>query len=224
MSDSTQYPLLDAIARAQDKTHTPVASYMPSGHHDVPLPMGKYYPSNYESRTSTPGDPVSARPAASKTLSPPQASGNMHLAIPKHSTAHFRSDSDAKRRLQQYQRDMVAQAALGAREVIGGAGPKATAAASAYGVSLRNIQLPTAKVHKPTSPRLAPLGSPGPVTPMDLEENGGDGGYLTRGHVLSSPDAEREHDEVKRAMRADEERRRREGATSPAVEFGTVIF
>lgn len=33
---------------------------------------------------------------------------------------------------------------------------------------------------KPTSPRLAPLGSPGPVTPLELAEDGVDG-YLTAG-------------------------------------------
>ena len=32
---------------------------------------------------------------------------------------------------------------------------------------------------KPTSPRLAPLASPGAVTPLELEDDGG--GYLTAG-------------------------------------------
>lgn len=39
---------------------------------------------------------------------------------------------------------------------------------------------------KPTSPRLAPLGSPGPVTPLELAEDGADG-YLTTG--IRSKDA-----------------------------------
>ncbi|KAF2014941.1 hypothetical protein BU24DRAFT_225162 [Aaosphaeria arxii CBS 175.79] len=34
---------------------------------------------------------------------------------------------------------------------------------------------------KPTSPRLIPMGSPGPVTPLELAGDGTDGGYLTAG-------------------------------------------
>ena len=68
-------------------------------------------------------------------------------------------------------------------------------------------------ISKPDKPRLQPLGSPGPVTPMELE---GAEGYLgARG-----PAEEAQREEIARAMRLDEERRRREGASSPVVELG----
>lgn len=92
---------------------------------------------------------------------------------------------------------------------------------SIHGMSVGNISLNKSMGQKPTSPRLLPLGSPGPVTPMDLE--GGDS-YLTLGRAVSGPDAEREAEEIARAVRNEAERRRREGATSPAVELGPVTF
>lgn len=63
--------------------------------------------------------------------------------------------SEAQVKLQQYQRDLIAVAARSSRSVIS----------------------PTAGV-KPSPPRLHPLGSPGPVTPMVLE---GQGDYLIAG-------------------------------------------
>ena len=63
--------------------------------------------------------------------------------------------SEAQVKLQQYQRDLIAVAARSSRSVIS----------------------PTAGV-KPSPPRLHPLGSPGPVTPMMLE---GQGDYLIAG-------------------------------------------
>lgn len=62
--------------------------------------------------------------------------------------AHQRVVSDAQKHLFAYQRDMISRA-----QSPGG-------------------------LDKPTSPRLEPLGSPGPVTPLELE---GDGGYLVAG-------------------------------------------
>ncbi|KAH0297710.1 hypothetical protein KCU84_g16745, partial [Aureobasidium melanogenum] len=41
----------------------------------------------------------------------------------------------------------------------------------------------SARFEKPLSPRLAPLGSPGPVTPLELE---GQDGYLLAGAHVSS--------------------------------------
>lgn len=119
---------------------------------------------------------------------------------------HSRNESDAKRRLQQYQRDMIAQATL----ALNGGNVNAAALSS-----LRTIGF--ASMSKPSKPRLAPLGSPGPVTPMELEGSGE--GYLgARGPV----DAQVE--EIARAIRAEEERKQREGASSPAVELGPSTF
>lgn len=89
-------------------------------------------------------------------------------------------------------------------------------AATMNAISFRNMGL-TSVSGKPSKPRLAPLGSPGPVTPMDLESS--DDGYLGV-HVPSSEDSA-QADEIARAIRADEDRRRREGAASPGVKTGS---
>lgn len=75
----------------------------------------------------------------------------------RHQSAQYtpRRLSAAQVKLQQYQRDLIAIAARSSRAVIS----------------------PTAGV-KPSPPRLHPLGSPGPVTPMMLE---GQGDYLLAG-------------------------------------------
>ena len=119
------------------------------------------------------------------------------------SSGHSRNESEAKRRLAQYQRDMIAQAAM----AIGGSSRINRAAVPNFG------NLGFTHISKPDKPRLQPLGSPGPVTPMELE---GAEGYL--GARGSAEEAQRE--EIARAMRLDEERRRREGASSPVVELG----
>jgi hypothetical protein len=98
------------------------------------MPLGKYHPSNYINKSKTVDSLAPPVPTAS---SQPQ---------------HARKKSDIKKKLQQYQRDMVEQAALAGRMPFPGA--------------------------KPISPKLLPLSSPGPVTPMELEESGG---YLAAG-------------------------------------------
>ena len=62
---------------------------------------------------------------------------------------------------------------------------------------------------KPISPRLEPLGSPGPVTPLELE---GDGGYMLAGARNAA--GEKGHDLVDTLIR--EEARRRRRSNSPA--------
>ncbi|KAJ8607946.1 hypothetical protein MRB53_039950 [Persea americana] len=57
---------------------------------------------------------------------------------------------------------------------------------------------------RPTSPRLVPLGSPGPVTPLELE---GDEGYLLAGVRLSGKKDGRAPDELVQQMIMDETRR-----------------
>jgi hypothetical protein len=85
-------------------------------------------------------------------------------------------------------------------------------------ISLRNMGF-AGVTSKPSKPQIVPLGSPGPVTPMDLESN--DDGYL--GVRLQGSQDSTHVDEVVRAIRADEERRRREGANSPVVEAGPIF-
>lgn len=90
-------------------------------------------------------------------------------------------ESEVQRRLQQYQRDMVAQASIAANELLGSsAGSAATLGTSAplRSVRMREGRLRPPAPLKPLSPRLLPLGSPGPVTPMSLESGGC---YMTLG-------------------------------------------
>ncbi|KAF3768588.1 hypothetical protein M406DRAFT_107484 [Cryphonectria parasitica EP155] len=211
--------------------NTPVTSYNPGGLGDIPIPLGKYYPSNYEaararkqgqssspSRTQT--SRSSLRPPFTADTTPCIKSDTAVPQVNRPDAPRERSDSEAKRRLQQYQRDMVAQATQAARHLANSNGASATLA-SVHGVTLQKfIKGP----HGPISPRLQPLGSPGPVTPMDLENQGGDGGYLARGRAVPSPDAGREMEAIARAMKAEDERRRREGRSSPAVEAGGFLF
>ena len=108
---------------------------------------------------------------------------------------HLRQFSDAQAKVHQYQRDIVANA---------------TRAAS--------LTLSPKTIAHPISPRLNPLGSSGPVTPLMLE--GGDD-YFIAGS-LGSPDAqaERGRELVQRLVQKENERRKypsRSESHSPAV-------
>lgn len=157
-------------ASSSTSSYTPLSSYNPIGaHDDVGLRLGKYYPSNWERLH---GKAHQRRPSTSKPTAGvmrsesqvPMYYGDQGLA---------RAGPEARRRLQQYQRDMIAQASIGARAVlVNNASTKTAAATSTHaGGSPTKGQLATAflRTHKPLSPRLQPLGSPGPVTPMSLE-------------------------------------------------------
>ncbi|KAL2020473.1 hypothetical protein VTK56DRAFT_8358 [Thermocarpiscus australiensis] len=196
----------------------PLSSYNPIGvHDDVALPLGKYYPSNWEKRHGKSGQarrPLapSAKPAASAVQSEPQVPRYKHHGDQGHAPP---SSSEARRRLQQYQRDMVAQAAMAASALLA-KNPSTTGAGNASSrdaVSLARARLGSAfvKMHKPVSPRLLPLGSPGPVTPMSLE----DGGYLALSRPSPGTDAERQ---AAGSQWADEWRQHREDArSSPTI-------
>ena len=72
----------------------------------------------------------------------------------KHHHSHSRQHSEAQMALHNFQRELIASATRSSRTVS------------------------TTVSYKPLSPRLLPLGSPGPVTPLLLEE---EGGYLGAG-------------------------------------------
>ncbi|TVY25732.1 hypothetical protein LHYA1_G006523 [Lachnellula hyalina] len=116
------------------------------------IPAGKYYPSNYNSpattRVSTPTS--AAAPLLPTNLTLPSDTDKRSKR--QKSSGHERNSSDVKRKLQQYQRDMIVQARQ-AKSRTGGKG---------LGF---HIQMP-----KPDSPKLMPAGSPGPITPFELEE------------------------------------------------------
>ncbi|XXH05792.1 hypothetical protein Hte_012230 [Hypoxylon texense] len=191
-------------------SNTPVASYNPTGGQDNLLPMGKYYPSNYVKRKEEKrSKQQTLRPPTSSPTSPIGSKSETQVPTTRDipTAGHSRNESEAKRRLQQYQRDMIAQATLALN---GGNMNAATLS------SLRTIGF-TSMSNNPSKPRLVPLGSPGPVTPMELE--GDEDGYLgargpTDAHV----------EEIARAIRADEEWKRREGTTSPPVGLGPSTF
>ncbi|KAI0012013.1 hypothetical protein F4779DRAFT_635089 [Xylariaceae sp. FL0662B] len=199
-------------SESNSRSNTPVASYMPTGAQDSPLPMGKYYPSNYVKRKEEKKGSQSSRPLSADSASPIGSKSESQVPTIRDSptTGHARNESEAKRRLQQYQRDMIAQATLALN---GGNVNAATLN------SLRTMGF--SSMSKPSKPRLVPLGSPGPVTPMELEGSGD--GYLgARGSADGPADAQAQ--EIARAIRAEEERKRREGATSPAVELGPSSY
>ncbi|KAL8383603.1 hypothetical protein RB595_010682 [Gaeumannomyces hyphopodioides] len=246
---------------------TSIASYNPTGAEDNMLPMGKYYPTNWENRKrakkekkereamlleeqfeswdstspsrsplgpTLPSDnsPVASTSASAAALAPtpvaasgPVKATNPNVArtraaatAPPPMMGHSRSDSEARRRLQQYQRDMITQATMAATRLLGSQiqqrGPEDVLRSLNTIPALRNLQLnsppgarsrsgqavPSLSVSsssissaspasianggglaavmaaggsfgmlaKPLSPRLEPLGSPGPVTPIDL--------------------------------------------------------
>lgn len=135
-----------------------VSSYMPAGFHDQPLPLGKYYPSNYEQRDDS-------FQTQHKHKSNPRAS-----LVRQDSSTYPPRDVDSRQRMLQYQRDMVAQAAMVLNHTMKN---KSSFQDSAFHhVSIPDIRLGSGSAYKPLSPRLDPLGSPGPVTPMELEAGG----------------------------------------------------
>ncbi|RDA94964.1 hypothetical protein CP533_0127 [Ophiocordyceps camponoti-saundersi (nom. inval.)] len=160
----------------------PVASYLAPGFHDSPLPVGKYYPSNWEQRRpahSPPDSRPSSVPRQYDSSSSRSSSGgtdNTNANINK-------CEAEARRKMmQQYQRDMIAQAAMGLGGSAKTAGKQATttttSSSSLAGLPLKDVWLAVPSSLRPASPRLHPLGSPGPVTPMDLEA----AGYLDHHH------------------------------------------
>ncbi|KAI1819682.1 hypothetical protein F4861DRAFT_543698 [Xylaria intraflava] len=189
---TTESPLLDPASGAS------VASYIPHGDQNSHLPVGRYYPTNYENRKEKKARkakdclPTTSEPATSKSAVPDSQVPNVHQPS---TIGHPRDESEAKRRLQQYQRDMVAQATIALNR-----GNVNQAALS----SIRSLGL--GNVAGPSKPRLVPLGSPGPVTPMELE--GPDGGYIgAHGLDDSRPDLN--------CVNKSGEPGRQEGDTSP---------
>jgi hypothetical protein len=99
---------------------------------------------------------------------------------------HQRAVSDAQKHLMMYQREAVSAAR--------GASP--------------------APHENPTSPRLVPLGSPGPVTPLELE---GEEGYLVAGaRTSASKDGLASEELVERLIKEEAARQRRTASNSPS--------
>ncbi len=240
MPDPSEFPLLDAIGGGtmsvqpdESGNVNTIASYNPLGDHTAPVPTGKYYPTNWENRKKAKAQAqghVPAVAATSNLASALAAAASTPLSEaetlrqtpdapespPQQPVRSTRKD-EPRSRLQQYQREMVMHASFAASTLVRGKAAVVASQHSSTGstssldlVALARVQLGK---HKPLSPRLLPLGSPGPVTPMDLENNNGADGYLAARSL--GPDSDRETDEVAKALWAEEQRRRRDGGGSP---------
>ncbi|KAG6076656.1 hypothetical protein E4U16_002654 [Claviceps sp. LM84 group G4] len=146
---------------------TPVLTYIAPGFHDAPLPLGKYYPTNYAQQHPHQDASPHATPVAQSVL----CSVKSDSAMPQGRSEFHRSESfqmDMRRRMLQYQRDMIAQASM----VLDATTRTASPGVSLNGLPIKDIWLSGTLSNKPLSPRLHPLGSPGPVTPMELDSNG----------------------------------------------------
>ena len=122
------------------------------------------------------------------------STGVPHTPRSSHSSRHGRQYSDAKQQIHKYQRDIVTNATRAARLTNS---PKAVAS--------------------PLSPRLHPMGSPGPVTPFALEEKD----YLSARNTGSpGSTSSNGRDLVERLVQKENERRMHPGraeSLSPAV-------
>ncbi|KAG6037825.1 hypothetical protein E4U41_004714 [Claviceps citrina] len=147
---------------------TPVSSYIAPGFHDAPLPLGKYYPTNYEQqhpqRESDYTRPSPLAHSASLTMESYSHLPQVRPELPRGENPQL----EMRRKMQQYQRDMIAQASM----VLGATTRTASPGVSMNGPPVKDICLSGSMLNKPLSPRLHPLGSPGPVTPMELESGG----------------------------------------------------
>ncbi|KID74361.1 uncharacterized protein G6M90_00g083320 [Metarhizium brunneum] len=169
-----------AMSSSMANTSTPVSSYIAPGFHDAPVPMGKYYPSNYEQQHPQ-SDSDGPQPAPISDMASSSVKSNSDL--PQRRPDPIRGDNpqlEMRRKMQQYQRDMIAQATM-----VLGASTKTGNGVSLNGLPAKDIWLSGPASQKPLSPRLHPLGSPGPVTPMELEASSS--GYVDRGIKSHSP-------------------------------------
>lgn len=149
------------------RTAPVVDAYNPTGIPGSAASLGKYYPSNYSGPTYTPDSSSSAL--------------QQHLG-----PASALSKTEQARRLRQYQRDMISQTLQNAREALsrtmqGGGTTSIKAAETALDEGARRSVasgFALLRRYKPLSPRITPLLSPGPVTPMALDGEG-ESDYLT---------------------------------------------
>lgn len=142
--------------------------------------LPRYHPARFPaagvSASSSAASSLVTSPASNLNSPPaPLSPRSQHLY---HST-HQRQFSDAQRQLYVHQRGLVSLNRFNAAHSPVRSPPPTSAA------SLRSS--------KPTSPRLDPLGSPGPVTPLELEEHDG---YLFAAGAQSKKLSEAAKDEI----------------------------
>ncbi|KAH7137856.1 hypothetical protein EDB81DRAFT_656222, partial [Dactylonectria macrodidyma] len=162
-------------------SNTPVTSYLLPGFYDNPLPIGKYYPSNYEQRNSS--QKTLQQPLSGSLSSNTTHGSQMGLRTTDQSPLEI-PESEVRHRLQQYKRDIIFQASKAASDLIRGppiSDKKLGDGMSLSGIPIGDIRFAAPALHKPGSPRLLPVDSPGPVTPMDLECISGGGSLDKQG-------------------------------------------
>lgn len=147
------------VARAEEMRRTQTApiidSYNPTGIPGSAALLGKYYPTNYQAPDV----------AGSNAQIPTSASGPS-LVLPQ---------TEQARQLQQYKRDMMTQTVQKASEFLRRRMQHtATSKAALDDGTQKSLASGFALLrrYKPSSPRITPLLSPGPVTPMALDEHG----------------------------------------------------
>jgi hypothetical protein len=165
------------------------------------VPLGKYHPANYRQNFTIPEtlitSPMASLPSTPMSRPDREAREREREARErerereKKKSARNSGSEDIRRKLHQYQREMVAQAAGAAGQVVG-----------------RSAMLNDGRRSKPVSPRLMPLGSPGPVTPMELEEMEREG-YIRDMGARANSNGGLSHEEMVAAMVKMEEERDR---------------
>ncbi|KAH8907606.1 hypothetical protein BR93DRAFT_557562 [Coniochaeta sp. PMI_546] len=141
-----------------------VEVYNPTGIAESGASLGKYYPTNYE-----------APDASDTALQHPGPASDLSFTLSK---------TDQARQLRQYQRDMISQTLQKAREALGRTMHSTASTRAAEAVldegSRKSVASGFALLrrYKPLSPRITPLLSPGPVTPMALDKDG-ESDYIT---------------------------------------------
>ncbi|KAI5455927.1 hypothetical protein BGZ63DRAFT_368192 [Mariannaea sp. PMI_226] len=155
-------------------SNAPIASYFLPGFYDNPLPIGKYYPSNYEQRNRS--QKTLEQPRSGSLSSNITCGSQMCLQTTDEPSLQI-SESESRHKLQQYKRDMIFLVRQAASDLLYSsaiANQNLGDDVSLSSIPIRDIRLTGPVIHKPNSPRLLPVDSPDPVTPMDLDcINGG---------------------------------------------------
>jgi hypothetical protein len=138
------------------RTAPVVEAYNPTGIRGSAAPLGKYYPSNYNKAFDTHG-------STSPSLGPASPVPSFPL-----------SEARQEHQLRQYKLDIISQTAQIAREALGRRLQNTANLKTVEAAVDERTRLSVALLrrYKPSSPRITPLLSPGPVTPMTLDGNG----------------------------------------------------
>jgi len=146
-------PQARALATWRTRTAPVVDAYNPTGIPGSAASLGKYYPTNYNKVSDTAGAPSRRSPgtASGLPLSPLGA--------------------DQEQQLRQYKLDIISQTTQIAREALGRRLQSTTSFKAVETALDEHTRKSVALLRrlKPSSPRITPLLSPGPVTPMNLD-------------------------------------------------------